>query len=266
MRRIITITTLFIVSITTMNILGGFQAGFRSGIAPAKAAGGDGAAPSMVRKATADSMQVWCDATSISGHVQVSAPYVRMMVHRAHPAIEQIAEVTVPVQPDGSYHAVAGYLQEPDGALLIVAFGEWNGSSWVNPPASTVSRNCSGNAPISKAPDNRINWKHGDDYVAIVPAQDSKGNPVLHLYCIDAKGNGSLGTILTQETFDKAPARPSTNTKVGETDVCRVPVKFYVLTTGVYQVNIGPNAEGKVDVIVFTGMPPTNIHYYRLKW
>jgi hypothetical protein len=117
-----------------------------------------------------------------------------------------------------------------------------------------------------KAPDDRLNWKHGDDYAVLYARNDAQGNPILHIYCIDEKGNGSLGYILTQEMFDRAPAKPSSNTKVGETDACRVPVKFYVLTTGEYQINIGPNAEGKVEVIVFTGLPPANIHYYRLKW
>jgi hypothetical protein len=114
--------------------------------------------------------------------------------------------------------------------------------------------------------DDRINWKHGDDYAAIYPRKDAKGNPILNIFCIDAKGNGLFGYTLTQEMFNKAPAKPDKNTLVGETSVCRVPIKFYVLTSGEYQINIGPSAEGKVDVIVFTGLPPTNIHYHRLKW
>lgn len=125
----------------------------------------------------------------------------------------------------------------------------------VPPPGSTDD----------KAPDDRINWKHGDGYAVLYAQKDDKGNPTLHLYCIDAKGNGYLGEILTQEMFDKAPAKPPVNTKVGETSACRVPIKFYVLTSGEYQVNIGPNYEGKVDVVVFTGLPPAKIHYYRLK-
>jgi hypothetical protein len=116
-----------------------------------------------------------------------------------------------------------------------------------------------------KAPDDRINWKHGDGYAVLYPRQDDQGNPVLHIYCIVEKGNGSLGYVLSRDLFSQATAKPSKNTQVGETDACRVPIKFYVLTTGEYQINIGPNAEGKVDVIVFTGLPPMNVHYYHWK-
>lgn len=117
-----------------------------------------------------------------------------------------------------------------------------------------------------KAPDDRINWKHGDAYAVLSPRKDAQGNPVLHIYCVDAEGNGSLDYILTQEVFDKAPAGPAADTMVGETDVCRVPIKFYVLTTGEYQVNIGPDVEGKIDVIIFTGLPPKKVHYNHLEW
>ena len=120
-------------------------------------------------------------------------------------------------------------------------------------------------ATIPKVPDDRINWKHGDGYAVFYPRQDDKVDPVLQIYCIDERGKGWLADIITQEMFDKAPAKPAANTKVGETNVCGVPIKFYVLTTGEYQINIGPDYEGKMDVIVFAGLPPTNIHFYRMK-
>ncbi len=124
-----------------------------------------------------------------------------------------------------------------------------------------------GPAPASDGPpDNRINWKHGDTYGIFVPRHDENGNPVLHLYCISAEGQGTLGDIITQEMFDKAPAEPATNTQIGETNACRVPIKYYVLTTGEYQINIGADWEGKVDVIIFTGLPPSHVYFRYLNW
>jgi hypothetical protein len=37
-------------------------------------------------------------------------------------------------------------------------------------------------------------------------------------------------------------------------------VSFYILTTGEYQINIGPDASGKVYVVIFTGLPPTDVY------
>lgn len=117
---------------------------------------------------------------------------------------------------------------------------------------------CSGD---NKAPDDRINWKHGDNTAILYPRKDAEGKPVLQLYCMSPDGKGTLGDIITQDMFDKAPAKPAVNTKVHETNVCRVPVTFYVLTTGEYQVNIGPDIEGKTHEIIFTGLPPSKVYF-----
>ncbi|MBN1427060.1 MAG: hypothetical protein JXB07_01665 [Anaerolineae bacterium] len=111
------------------------------------------------------------------------------------------------------------------------------------------------------APDDRINWQHGDDHAILYPRQDAAGHPVLHVYCLDEKGNGYLGDILTQDMFSKAPAHPLQNTKVGETHVCQVPVEAYVLNTGEYQINIGPDIEGKTHEVIFTGLPPSHVYF-----
>src|SRR5690606_2504286 len=37
------------------------------------------------------------------------------------------------------------------------------------------------------------------------------------------------------------------------------PYSFYKLPSGEFQVNAGPDAEGKTDVLIFTGVPPADV-------
>lgn len=114
---------------------------------------------------------------------------------------------------------------------------------------------------------------HGDDYAILFPASDDIGRPALHIYCVDEKGNGYLGLKVTQEMIDEEgdPEELEENVKVADTDKCRVYVGFYLLTTGEYQVNIGPKPNGDVAVVIFNGMPPNHVYYrdfniFDLEW
>jgi hypothetical protein len=138
-------------------------------------------------------------------------------------------------------------------------------------PSPPVPKSCVGEAltatyyytydcPNDAAPDDRINRHHGDTYAIIYPRRDDAGKPALHIYCVDPAGNGTLDLTVTQEMFDKVPTPPSENTEVASTK-CLVPVSLYVLTTGEYQINIGPDIEGKMDIVIFTGLPPANVYY-----
>jgi hypothetical protein len=103
-------------------------------------------------QATLDSMQVGCAATIITGHVNVSAPYVRLNVSTAAYPITTIADVTAPVQPDGSFTVIATYPLQPAGTHLIGYYGEWTGSEWVN-GAAVWGADC-----ISPAPPAPKQW------------------------------------------------------------------------------------------------------------
>ena len=86
--------------------------------------------------------QVTCSWTGVSGHVEIPAPYVRLTISQSNP-IREIGSVVVPVQPDGSFSAIATYPLQTEGTLLLGAIGEWNGSSWLQ-PARMFSAYCSG--------------------------------------------------------------------------------------------------------------------------
>jgi hypothetical protein len=86
--------------------------------------------------------QVTCSWTGVSGRIDPSIPYMRLTISQSNP-IKEIGAVVVPVQPDGSFSAIATYPLQPEGSLLIGAIGEWDGSWWLN-PARTFSAYCSG--------------------------------------------------------------------------------------------------------------------------
>ncbi len=99
----------------------------------------------------------------------------------------------------------------------------------------------------------------GDLVARIYPAF-SGGAPALHIYCL---GEGTyLGLVVSSADLADYPERPASNTLVARSRVC--PVAFYILTTGEYQVNIGPDREGKTYVTIFRGLPPSGVYGYEL--
>ncbi|MFW5692212.1 MAG: hypothetical protein ACOCX3_02550 [Chloroflexota bacterium] len=109
-------------------------------------------------------------------------------------------------------------------------------------------------SPAAPPPPADITFSVGGDDIAVFIGQDSDGNPALNVYGIDDNGSG---TFLFQITRDMIDSDPSTEPIESEGKV-----EFYVLPTGEWQLNIGPDDEGKVQVIIFNGLPPTNIYGY----
>ncbi|MDZ4769622.1 MAG: hypothetical protein SGJ24_10865 [Chloroflexota bacterium] len=60
---------------------------------------------------------------------------------------------------------------------------------------------------------------------------------------------------VTNSELAKLPANPEQNMLVKERGV----IALYKLTTGEYQVNVGPDAEGKIYVVNFDGCPAENV-------
>lgn len=61
---------------------------------------------------------------------------------------------------------------------------------------------------------------------------------------------------VTSAQLAKLPEFPEHNMLIRE----RGPVALYKLTSGEYQVNVGPDAEGKVYTTTFTGCPAENVY------
>ena len=82
-------------------------------------------------------------------------------------------------------------------------------------------------------------------------------NPVLAFYRVNEDATGTLiYYVSAAQLAADYPALPATPTLIFSDG----PYSFYKLPSGEFQVNAGPDAEGKVDVLTFTGVPPQNVH------
>ena len=101
-------------------------------------------------------------------------------------------------------------------------------------------------------PDNRINWRMGDDIAAIYRDADDAGNPALSIYEINADAEGELRFKVTmadlQPYLDNPPAHNTEIMSAGK-------VTLYALSSGEFQISLGPNAEGKIYDLIFTTLP-----------
>lgn len=109
--------------------------------------------------------------------------------------------------------------------------------------------------------DGRANGGHGDHVAAIYNDSDEHGKADLKLYCITADG-GYYGGEISQALLDAAPFSTANMTLVKKFTDCRYPVSLYRLYTGEFQLSFGPDGEGNTASMVFTGLPPTDVHYY----
>ncbi|MFN8376470.1 MAG: hypothetical protein U0694_26810 [Anaerolineae bacterium] len=106
--------------------------------------------------------------------------------------------------------------------------------------------------------DARINCL-GDEYYGVYTRTSSNGSCYIDVVLIDEDtGRGRRGIRLTPREQEAVEEFPAENTLVDSYYEASV----YRLTSGEWQVNAGPNREGKVYVVVFTGCPATNVHEY----
>lgn len=80
----------------------------------------------------------------------------------------------------------------------------------------------------------------------------------IFVYAIGADSRGTLSIYVTANDLDKLPEHPDKNTLLVQSEDRKFAI--YKLTTGEYQVNVGPDKDGKVQEIIFTGLPPTNVY------
>ena len=84
----------------------------------------------------------------------------------------------------------------------------------------------------------------------------------LNIISLGANGLSTVVLDISAGTIADLPANPTSNTKIGATSDNYVQV--YKLTTGEFQANIGPDAEGKIFVYVFSINPQNCISRYEI--
>jgi hypothetical protein len=123
-------------------------------------------------------------------------------------------------------------------------------------PASATSAGSSLGVP----PDDRLNWRYGDLMDVVYLRRDSQDNPALHVYTVNANSVGVIVCTVTHEDatpfVDNPPAQ---NTFIR---ACDAHSSIYYLTSDELQMNIGPDAEGKVYVLVFDSTTLQPVHRY----
>lgn len=110
-------------------------------------------------------------------------------------------------------------------------------------------------------PGDPINIGYGDNLVVLARGADAQGSPDVKVWCLDPQGYAStIGMTLSKASLSGLSVNPSSNTLIDQNNSCLVSVSAYLLTTGEYQVTIGPDTAGVVNQIIFSGLPPTGIH------
>lgn len=77
----------------------------------------------------------------------------------------------------------------------------------------------------------------------------------VQIYSVDANSKGTFALeVTTRDVRRVTRENPTVNTLIKASDDGRV--AMYLLSTGEFQVNMGPNPEGKVEVVIWKGIPP----------
>jgi len=101
-------------------------------------------------------------------------------------------------------------------------------------------------------PDNRINWQMGDDIAAVYRDVDDAGKQALSVYEINEDAEGEFRFKVTmadlQPYLDNPPAHNTEIKSAGK-------ATLYALTSGEFQISLGPNAEGKIYDLIFSTLP-----------
>jgi hypothetical protein len=122
----------------------------------------------------------------------------------------------------------------------------------------TYHFNCfTGEITPQKGLDTRINYQIGDLISVLYPSVDSEGNPTIQVYDVESDGRGTYVGTYSYDLFTPyLNVRPETSVeldRIGKTSL-------YALTTGEFQINIGPDIEGKVVSVIFRGLPPVEVY------
>ncbi len=153
------------------------------------------------------------------------------------------------------------YLGDPPVAGAVAGdFNQIGGGSSSTSPTSTTTGSSSIILPTSiTSPDDRLNFGHGDTSHGIVYSRSDNG---ITVYGINGSSEGYLGVHLPLDAMPDCDPPPAENQLLASSEDGKY--NIYLLTTCEYQINIGPDAEGKVQVVIFEGVPAdmSSVKYY----
>jgi hypothetical protein len=120
------------------------------------------------------------------------------------------------------------------------------------------SVNLGGGNLAADGADDRLNRSQGDLLNVLYSRTDRDGLPGVHVYRVIPPSQGSYEGGFSYQDFqpylDNPPAENTLLASVAQSSL-------YALTSGEFQINIGPDIEGKTYVMIFSGLPPKNIRF-----
>lgn len=153
---------------------------------------------------------------------------------------------------------VSGYGDAGFATQLDTADVQWlcdqGYSAPAGAPAPSVSAPSVQVAPPTPPPDGRLNIKSAD--VVLYP----NGHDGIDVYGVDEDSNGFLVFSVGKAELNALPDCPATNILIAANDPANPTIALYKLTTCQYQLNIGPDQDGKVSVYIFDTVPPTTFY------
>lgn len=203
----------------------------------------------------------YCDSVSFtySSHVSLGGQQLRI-ANANGDAVSGTIDV-IPVE--GSFDVTLELDEvQPEGTYLEIQTDAMGG--WDTAPSfpGIATGNCEAlndeddneGAPLPEPP-YRLGGENARLKLFVV--DEGTANPVLAFYRVNEDASGTLIFFIPSSDLADLPANPDAPIEIYRSE--NGVYGFYKLPSGEYQVNAGPDAEGKVDVINFTGVPPTNV-------
>lgn len=124
--------------------------------------------------------------------------------------------------------------------------------------------NCGGDEPVEAPDDGRFCFAPGEARAAVYTFADSVGGVGLSIWAIDANDRGEPVITIDSAQLRALPDRPRVNTLISQSLFNNV--KFYKLSNGKFQINVGPAGEPKIHICVFDGIPATEQTVYTFEY
>jgi len=105
--------------------------------------------------------------------------------------------------------------------------------------------------------DDRINRLHGDLINPLYVRADEQGALGVQVYRVEDRAGVLAGMFTASDFAPYLKTPPTENTKIATLDRSTL----YALESGEFQIVIGPDVEGKIYNVIFSGMPPKNIRF-----
>lgn len=207
------------------------------------------------------------DARLVCGH----CPQPGLVTHTF--AVTAGAEIEITADAIGCF---VGYRIVPETACVQVSFSFPGATHYacVGPEDGQITVKVSGigayeitvtESEVIEDPEvlaglQRINSKGSIPYIIYVPTAQRVAEEhaqFIDVWQVDQHGVGQPLLYVSNETLLALPDFPAENLLIATSADGLVNV--YKLTTGEYQVNIGPLDEGKVYTYIFDGIPPTHV-------